>query len=293
MMNTKLIVLAAILVASANTRAQPTRDPASSERSTAAVKPPAIDPDAIAALTRMAAFLRDQRSFTVHARRETDEVLESGQKVLLTSTITIDARRPDRLRADVTSDRKERQYFYDGKTLTLNSPRMGFYATVPAAPKIGTVLDELAQRYGIEFPLADLFYWGTEKASTDQITSAIDVGPSRIGGVDTEQYAFRQPGLDWQIWIERGASPLPRKLALTTTDDPARPQYVADLDWVLDAKHDDARFTFVPSKDSHKIDLAELPERGAPAKQRSERPGPPPAGLSVSISSTRHAGTGG
>ena len=163
MMNTKLIVLAAMLVASANTRAQPTRDPASSERSTAAVKPPAIDPDAIAALTRMAAFLRDQRSFTVHARRETDEVLESGQKVLLTSTITIDARRPDRLRADVTSDRKERQYFYDGKTLTLNSPRMGFYATVPAAPKIGTVLDELAQRYGIEFPLADLFYWGPRR----------------------------------------------------------------------------------------------------------------------------------
>jgi len=221
----------------------------------------------------MGTFLRAQRSFTLRAERQTDEVLDSGQKLMLSSTVVIDVRRPDRLRADVSSDRKARQYFYDGKTFTLNSPRMGYYSTVAAPPTIGNVLDELEQRYGIEFPLADLFFWGTDKASTDQITSAIDVGPSRIGGADTEHYAFRQPGLDWQIWIERGERPLPHKLVLTTTDDPARPQYVVDIAWKLDVQHDDARFTFVPLKGSHKIPMVTaMPERDVSAQRRSDAP---------------------
>ena len=61
---------------------------------------------------------------------------------------------------------------------------------------------------------------------------------------------------------------------LTTTDDPARPQYVVDLEWKLDVKHDDTRFTFVPPKDSHKIGIAEASERGVTAKRgKNARPG--------------------
>jgi hypothetical protein len=36
-------------------------------------------------------------------------------------------------------------------------------------------------------------------------------------------HVFRQAGLDWQIWIQRGDQALPRKLILTTTDDPRAP----------------------------------------------------------------------
>src|SRR5262245_26733585 len=73
---------------------------------------PAIDPTAIAALEKMGAFLRTQQTIAVRVDTETDEVLENGQKIQFSGTSLLSARRPDRLRAEVISDRKQRQFFY-------------------------------------------------------------------------------------------------------------------------------------------------------------------------------------
>jgi hypothetical protein len=243
---------------------------AATEESTASDKEKSErDPEAIAALDKMGAFLRDQQSFSVRTTKETDYVLDSGQKVRLSEDGQLRVRRPDHLRADVKSDRKERQLFYDGKTFTIFSPRLGFYASVPTQATLGKLADTLEDRFGLELPMVDLFRWGTFGASADEITSAIHVTTTKIDGVETDQYAFRQPGLDWQIWIDRGAAPLPRKLVLTTTDDPARPELAIDMKWDLDTKPDDSVFAFVPPKDSHKIALAEL---GHPPGEAIKRP---------------------
>jgi hypothetical protein len=218
----------------------------------------AIDPNALAALERMGAFLRSQPTIAVRVDTETDEVLQSGQKIQFSGTSTLNARRPDRLRAEVISDRKHRQFFYDGKTFTLYSPRLGYYATVPAPPRIRDLADSISKRYGVELPLADLFYWGTNRSGIDQIREAIDVGPSRIDGVETEHYAFRQPELDWQIWIERGPKPLPRKLLLTTIKEPSQPQHVMKMSWDLKPLQSERSFSFVPPKGAKKIEFLEV-----------------------------------
>jgi hypothetical protein len=228
----------------------------------------AIDPQAIAALQRMSAYVREQKRFTVHTTAHTDYVLDSGQKIRLSSRGDLRVRRPDRLRADVVSDRKSRQFFYDGKTFTINGPTTGYYATVAAPPTILELADLLEDRFGIQLPLVDLFRWGTDESDISDITSAIHIGTTMIDGVVTDQYAFRQAGLDWQVWIQRGDRPLPRKLLLTTTDDPARPEYSVEMKWELDTKYDDKVFTFVPTKDNARIRIAQLPP---PSEYRTAR----------------------
>ena len=52
-----------------------------------------------------------------------DEVLDSGQKIQFDSTVDMQAQPRNRLRVDVNSDRKYRQYYYDGKTVTQYAPR--------------------------------------------------------------------------------------------------------------------------------------------------------------------------
>jgi hypothetical protein len=234
-----------------------------------APKKPAIDPEAVTALRTMGNFLRGQKNFTVRMRSTTEQVLEDGQKVQLISYGKLEVDRPNRLRADLISDRRHRQYYYDGKSFTLNGPRVGYYAVVAAPPTIGELVTAVENKYGLEMPLADLFLWGTDKAALDQITSATFIGRSRIEGVETDHYAFRQAGLDWQIWIDHGDKPVPRRLVLTTTDDPDRPQHVIDMTWILDDKHDRSRFTFVPPRDSIKIDLLAVGEKlPAPKKEK-------------------------
>jgi hypothetical protein len=113
----------------------------------------------------------------------------------------------------------------------------------------------VAERYQIEMPLADLFLWGTPKDGLDDVTSALLVGPARIGGVAADHFALRQPGVDWQVWVERGARALPLKLVITTTDEAAQPQYAATLKWDLKASPPMSAFTYSPSKGVHRIEL--------------------------------------
>jgi hypothetical protein len=215
----------------------------------------ALDPGAVAALDRMGAYLRSLKAFQVRAATITEDVLEDGQKVQYASTTDLVATRtPDRLRAEVSSDRQERLYLYDGREFTLFAKRLGFYATTPAPPTLGELTDRLEERYDIEVPLVDLFKWGP--SSSAGITGAVDLGPSEVSGVTCRQYAFRQDGLDWQIWIQLGDYPLPRRLVATTTSDEARPQFTASYDWNLAPSFSASAFTFAPPADARRIVFA-------------------------------------
>jgi hypothetical protein len=215
------------------------------------------DPEAIKALERMGDYLRTLKAFQVRSETNRDEVLDDGQNVEFDGVVEMIVQRPNRLRADVTSDKQQRLYFYNGATLSVWARRVNYYATVPAPPTIRELVDKLSDKYDIELPLADLFYW-SDRASTGSITDATDLGPSQIGGVSCEHFAFRQEDVDWQVWIQQGDYPLPRKIVIRTLTDEARPRFAAVLTWNLAPSFNDAAFTFVPPPDAKRITLAEV-----------------------------------
>lgn len=249
----RLTVLAVALLAAAGVSSaqQQTAPSAGMQGGQAAV----IDPEAIRALQEMGTFLRSLKAFEVRSENTTDQVLATGQKIQFAGVVRYQVRLPDRLRADAVTDRKHQQFFYDGTSLTLYRPRTTYYATVPAPSTIQKTLEVAEQRYGLELPLADLFFWGTDKAGVDDIKAAMVVGPSKIGDAICDHYAYRQDDVDWQLWIQKGATPLPRKLVITTTQEPAQPQHVAVLTWNLSPKLDDTAFTFKPPAGAHKIPI--------------------------------------
>jgi hypothetical protein len=58
---------------------------------------------------------------------------------------------------------------------------------------------------------------------------------------------------DFQVWIEAGARPLPRKLVITTLSDPTQPQHSMLLTWTLNPKLDEAEFKFTPPPGAQRI----------------------------------------
>lgn len=217
-----------------------------------------IEPEAMTTLVKMGGYLRSLKAFQVEVTTSSEDVLDDGQKVQFDGVTRLLARMPDRLVVAVDSDRRNREFIYDGKQFTLFAKRMNFYATVPAPPTIGELADALDDHYGIGLPLEDLFRWGGPQSQDDAITSAMSIGPSEVGGVTCGHYAFRQTGLDWQVWIQMGDYPLPRKLVLTTLTDESRPQYVATFTWNLAPSFNDAAFTFIPPKGAGKVGLGDL-----------------------------------
>jgi hypothetical protein len=231
---------------------------------------PEIEPAAVEALNRMGTHLRSLKSFQVDVDISTEVVLDDGQKVQFAKIANVLARMPDRLFVHTGGDRQERLWYFDGASFTLYAKRVNYYATVKAPPTISQLSKVVEEKYGLEFPLVDLFLWTGDGADTSQIKAAALIGGSQVGGVTCDHYAFRQPGLDWQIWIQKGDFPLPRKLVLTTLTDDARPQFSAVLNWNLAPSFNEATFHFVPPQDARQIVFAEAggSSTGAGKEQR-------------------------
>jgi hypothetical protein len=224
------------------------------------------DPDAVRALEKMGDYLRTLKTFQIRSQTSRDEVLDDGQNVEFDGVVDMIVEKPNHLRVDVASDKQQRLFFYNGTSLSVWARRVNYYATVPAPPTIRELVDRLISKYDIELPIVDLFYW-SDRNSTDQISSAIDLGTSQVDGVTCEHYAYRQDGADWQVWMQQGDYPLPRKLVISTTTDEARPRYTSVLTWNLAPSFNDAAFTFVPPPDARKIALVEI--KGSAAERGS------------------------
>lgn len=218
----------------------------------------AIDAAAMQALDRMGAYLRGLGTFSLRAEDRIDEVLDSGQKIQVSAQADLQVRRPDGLYAEIETDRRSRQLYFDGKTFTLLSPTLGYYTSVPAPATIREMLEAITAKYGVSFPVVDLFHWGQDAEAAAAITSAIALGTSKVAGQVTDHYAFRQEGVDWQIWIAQGEAPLPLRYVITTMDEPEQPQYSADLTWDTQAKPADGAFTFTPTEKHYPIDIVVL-----------------------------------
>ncbi len=215
-----------------------------------------IDPAAIDALNKMGTYLRTLPAFQVTTEVTTDDVTDDGQTIQSNTSVDLIAVRPDRLRAEITGRDRHQILYFDGKNFTMYGQHVNYYATVPAPATIGELVDKLNDKYGIELPLVDLFRWGTDDTAVKKILSAMDVGPAGVDGITCEQYAFHQQDIDWQIWIQQGDFPLPRKLVIRTLTDPARPQFSEVLSWNLAPSFDETTFTFTPPPGAERIPIA-------------------------------------
>jgi hypothetical protein len=216
-----------------------------------------IDDQAVDALKKMSDFLQTAQTLAVTSRGSLDVVTNDGQRIQLDGATNYKIRRPGFV-IDYTSDIKSRRFIYDGKTFTVVSPMLGYYASVPAPGSNREVLDAIYNKFGIALPLDDLFRWGdgSSAARLQSLQSAYDVGTATIDGVETDHYAFREADVDWEIWIQQGSQPLPRKLVIVNRNDPAKPTFIAHLTWTLNPTFTDADFAFVPDSNSKRIQLA-------------------------------------
>jgi len=226
---------------------------------------PAVDPEAMEALHQMGAFLREQQKFSVRATMTTDDLLASGQKVQFNGSVELMVRRPDRMRMDIRGDRRDEHLYYDGKTFTIFGERVGYYASFDAPATLAELKGVLEKR-GVDLPLADLFYWGTDQDKSNEVIAATVIGTSTIEGTACNHYAFRQKDVDWELWVEQGQQPLPRKLVITTTSEKTKPQASMVLSWDLSPQLGDELFAFVPPPEAHKIDFENVTRSGGQQK---------------------------
>ncbi len=215
-----------------------------------------IDPKADTILRQMSEHLNTLLQFSVHVENSLDILLSSGQKLQMGRSGNIFVKRPDRLRANMRGDRFNQEFFYDGKSITLLTKNLNYYATIKAPSNIEAAVDLAEESVGLVAPIADLIYRNSYDILIQDVQSGFYVGLSTVLGVECHHLAFRGEETDWQIWIENNAKPLPRKFIITSKWLAGAPQFTAFVtNWNVSPQFKDSLFTFVTPEGAQKIEF--------------------------------------
>lgn len=217
---------------------------------------PGISAEASAAVQQMGKTLSaNEFSFQAQTIRVYQD--DTGQPLHIFHTMKVMVHRPDRLAVKATGDDGGNDLLYDGKKVTIFGTGQNKYATIDAPNDIQATLDEVSNRLGIDFPLADFLDSDPGKSFLSGVTSGREVNTVTIDGKPYRHLFFQQLGdVDLEVWLDKTEQAEPRRLIVTYRLMPGQPSFIAEFsDWNFSAHPSDADFVFQPPSGAQEIEL--------------------------------------
>jgi hypothetical protein len=220
-----------------------------------------VEPQADRILREMGDYLSSAGELRFHADVAYDTFSGRDQEIQYGGRAEIAVRRPDRLRVEYDGDERRNRVVYDGERITVYHQGRNVYASTESDAGIDDAVDRVFELSGFSVPIADLVYADPYAVLSENVESGFVVGRHAVDRTACHHLAFSQEALDWQIWIEDGPRPVPRKLVITYKNEPGSPQYVARISgWDFQPRVADAWFEFRPPLGAQEIDFLAPPE---------------------------------
>ncbi len=231
--------------------------------------------DAANILKSMTDFLASQKSLSASFDSDIEVITPELQKIQFTSSGQVKMNRPDKLRLRRTGGYADVELIFDGKTISIYGNNAKAYVQADMPGTVDQMIDAVQAKSAVGMPGADLLLSNAYDELMTTVTDAKHIGIGVVDGVECEHLAFRTPDTDWQIWVETGAKPVPRKYVITSKTLAAAPQYTLRIkDWKTDAFSDPDTFVFKPPTGATKADL----DSGVMAEFDELPPGTPSGG---------------
>ena len=152
-------------------------------------------------------------------------------------------RRPDAAWFGSRGDRGD-QVWYSASTLTTISDREKSWSQVELPGDLDRALGEIGDRINLLRPMTDLLSGALWDADLAPERSGGWVSLETIGKKKCDRVVYSQKRVDWQLWIEEGASALPCQLMLVYKTEPGRARSTLVFrDWNFAAAPSAERFT--------------------------------------------------
>jgi hypothetical protein len=217
--------------------------------------------DAGKILKTMSDYVASQKVISATFDSDIEVITPELQKIQFASSGRLTLSRPDKLRASRTGGYSDVELFFDGKTATLFGKNINGFAQLDMPGSLDQLIDRLQNQSALELPGADLLLSNAYDVLMSDVVDAKHIGQGVVDGIECEHLAFRGAETDWQLWIEIGPRPIPRKYVITSKTVSGAPQYTLRIkDWKTDAQLDANAFVFTPPTDAKKIDLKALRE---------------------------------
>jgi hypothetical protein len=211
-------------------------------------------PAAAAEGERLMRQMSDTLAKTPAFRFETNESLEqpgppSSRRVWrFTRTATV--RRPDalyfELRGTAGTSARVAAYF-DGQTVSLRDDADGVWAQTSAPGTLDAMLDDVARRYSLPVPIADVVYSVPYEAFVGRSAKGGFDGRETLDGVACARLVYTDEFVEVRVWIPSAGRTLPRRVELVYKRAEGAPKARIDFtNWDLAPPIADGAFTFRP-----------------------------------------------
>ena len=212
--------------------------------------------DSATLLKAMTDYAAAQKSISATFDSDIEVITPELQKIQLTSSGQLKLSRPDKLRVRRTGGYADVELVFDGKTVSLYGNNAKAYVQADMAGTIDQLIDGIQAKTGGAMPGTDLLLSNSYDVLTSDVIEGHHIGQGVVDGVECEHLAFRGHDTDWQIWIQTGAQPIPRKYVITSKTLAGAPQYTLRIkEWKTDPITDADAFAFKAPDGATKVGL--------------------------------------
>lgn len=230
--------------------------------------------DATAILRAMSDYVGSQKTIQLAFDSDIEIITPELEKIQFSNSGDALLSRPNKLRARRMSGHADVEMFFDGKTVSIFGKNINGAAQFEAPGNVDQLITALREGHGIALPAADLLLSNSYDVLVSGVMEAKYIGIGIIDGRKCEHLAFRNFDTDWQLWVEVGETPIPRKMVITSKTMNSAPQYTLRVkSWETGVTPASDAFSFIPPAGAKELDphdlieLDELPP-GAPKGQK-------------------------
>lgn len=221
--------------------------------------PDARAQDAAKVLKAMTDYVASQKIISATYDTDIEVITNDLQKIQFASSGQILLSRPDKLRASRIGGYANVELVFDGKSLYVLGKNLNAYAKTESAGSVDQLVYRLRNELGTAIPGADLLLTNSFDELMGDVIDAKHIGRGVIDGIECDHLAFRNQDVDWQLWVEIGERPIPRKYVITSKAVSSGPQYTLRIkEWKTDVSAPADAFTFKPPADAKQVDFASL-----------------------------------
>jgi hypothetical protein len=219
----------------------------------------AAEDDALKILKGMSDYLASQKTISLSSDSDIEVITPDIQKIQFASSGQVLLSRPDKLRATRTGGYADVEIVFDGKTASVLGKDMNAFTQLDAPGPLDQLIDKLRNDYSVALPGADLLASNAFDVMSADVLHGDHIGRAVVNGFECEHLAFRNDDTDWQLWVQVGDAPIPRKYVITSKTEAGAPQYTLVIrDWKADVQPSADAFAFKAPDGAKKLDAAAL-----------------------------------
>lgn len=213
-----------------------------------------VDSLAVKILDRMSDVVGELSSVSFTLKTSVDEQNQDLGLVTNFTTNKVYFNGPSQMLIRADGTKGNQGFWYNGQQLTYYSFNENNYAIIETPETTIAMIDEVHDKYGVDFPAADFFY----PTFTDDILQNFDeltyAGSQKIEGKDCFYIIVRRKDMSVQLWFANDAFMLPVKMIILYQSSNEAKQYEATFsDWEINPFLPDVMFEFQPPPKAKEI----------------------------------------